>query len=430
MDSWEEMDKIAFEMTCLEIMYFGLSEEKRAPITFLQYIAFRKPSWSKEDILHGIIIADKKKKEADRWMEEQRNPMPSRSTQPCYSCKGSWEPDHKCRDQDQKHTIEARYDSDDEMSEDGVIDDDLGHSDDDSDSFTEASDSDSCIEDDVTSMLEEDYDPCTVDRQSGGPDDSTSTSAGISHGFDDLMPHQSGDTSEDSHVLAPTDDQPPMVVMTHMSSFQTSMIATPQEDISGMSDMIEEPCVRDAHHRHVDPLIQKETRDMQVVDPTLIDQHEEIESHLLETPLVEQIVEIDRFMEHLLPGSACMDEDALFSIQDDHSMCLDTAIWDPGADDSSRLSAQEDTTAHTGYSMIQRELAVEDDVQLRMGRPSGTIDSRQFNTLSSTESVVEYFSDGTSSERHEGVPQHDYDQESHHLAGQLRVSEAMIMIAT
>jgi hypothetical protein len=30
----------------------------------------------------------------------------------------------------------------------------------------------------------------------------------------------------------------------------------------------------------------------------------------------------------------------------------------------------------------------------------------------------------------EVVPQHDYDQESHHLAGQLRVSEAMIMATT
>jgi hypothetical protein len=169
---------------------------------------------------------------------------------------------------------------------------------------------------------------------------------------------------------------------------------------------------------------------MHVVDPTLTDQHEDIESHLLETPLIEQIRETGRFMEHLLPGSACMDEDALFSIQDDHNMCLDTAIWDPGADDSSELSAQKDTAAHTGYSRIQRELAVDDDVQLRMGRPSGTIDSRQFNTLSSTESVVEDFSDSTSSERHEGVPQNDYDQQSHHLAGQLRVSEAMIMAAT
>jgi hypothetical protein len=33
-------------------------------------------------------------------------------------------------------------------------------------------------------------------------------------------------------------------------------------------------------------------------------------------------------------------------------------IWDPGTDDSSRLNAQEDTTAHTEYSMIQRELVV------------------------------------------------------------------------
>jgi hypothetical protein len=72
----------------------------------------------------------------------------------------------------------------------------------------------------------------------------------------------------------------------------------------------------------------------------------------LETPLVEQLVEADRLMEHLLPGLACMDEDALFSSQDDHSTCLDTSIWDPGTDDSSRLSAQEDTAAHTRYNVI------------------------------------------------------------------------------
>jgi hypothetical protein len=62
MDSWKEMDKTAFEMTYLEITYFGLSEENRALITFPQDVAFRNPSWSKEDILHGIIIADKKRK--------------------------------------------------------------------------------------------------------------------------------------------------------------------------------------------------------------------------------------------------------------------------------------------------------------------------------------------------------------------------------
>jgi hypothetical protein len=163
------MDKIAFDMTRLEIMYSSLSEENKPLITFPQYVAFRKPSWIKWDILHGIIITDKKKKETTRWMEEQRNPTPSRNMQPCYSCKGSWEPDHRCMDQDQKNTIKAHYDIDDEMSEEGEIDDDLGQSNDDSDSCTKASDSDSCIEDDVTRTLEEEDDPCIVDRQSEGP---------------------------------------------------------------------------------------------------------------------------------------------------------------------------------------------------------------------------------------------------------------------
>jgi hypothetical protein len=76
----------------------------------------------------------------------------------------------------------------------------------------------------------------------------------------------------------------------------------------------------------------------------------------LETPLVEQMVETDRLRGHLLPGSACIGEDALFISQDDHSRCLDTSIWDPSADDSSRVSAQEDTTAHKGYSVIHREI--------------------------------------------------------------------------
>jgi hypothetical protein len=211
-------------------------------------------------------------------------------------------------------------------------------------------------------------------------------------------------------VLAPRDDELPMMVVTHMSSFQTPLIATSHEEVSGTSYMIEEPCVRDARHGHMDPQIQGETYDVQTIDLTFTHQHEEIESQILE-----QIVEIDRVMEHLLPRSPCIDEDALFIGQDDHGTCPDTSTWDPGADDSSRLSAREDTTAHTGYSRIQRELAVEDDEELRMGRPSGIVDSRQFNTLSSTERVVEDFSDGTSRERHEVVPQRDYDQESHHL---------------
>jgi hypothetical protein len=137
--------------------------------------------------------------------------------------------------------------------------------------------------------------------------------------------------------------------------------------------------------------------------------------------------EVDKWMEQLLPGSNCMDEDALFGNQDDNNMCLDTSIWDPGADDSSRLSAREDTTTHTGYSVSQGKMAYSDGMQWHIGVPSGTVDSRQFINLSSTKSFV---SDGTSSERHEGVPQHDYDQESCHLAAQLGVSEAMIRVAT
>jgi hypothetical protein len=155
----------------------------------------------------------------------------------------------------------------------------------------------------------------------------------------------------------------------------------------------------------------------------------------LETPLVEQIVDADRLMGHSLPRSACIDEDALFSIQDDHSMCLDTAIWDPGADDSSRVSAQEDTAAHTGYSVIQREIAPSDGVQWHTGVPSNIVDSGQFRTFSYAESVfgdskVDISRTDSSSEGYEVASPHDHDQESHHLAAQLRVSEDMIMVAT
>jgi hypothetical protein len=155
----------------------------------------------------------------------------------------------------------------------------------------------------------------------------------------------------------------------------------------------------------------------------------------LETPLVEQIVDVDRLMGHPLPGSACIDEDALFRSHDDHSMFLETSIWDPGADDSSRVSAQEDTAAHTGYSVIQGEIAFSDGMQWHTGVPSSRVDSGQFNTLSYAESVfggsrVDTSRTDTSSEGSEMAPQYDHDQDPHHLVAQLRVSEAMIMAAT
>jgi hypothetical protein len=436
MDSWKEVDKIAFEIPWLEIMYDSLSKETKATITFLQYAAFRNPHWSKWDILQGMIIAGEKKKEEAIWWEEHRNPTPSRSMQHCHSCKGPWELDHRCRGKDQEHIIEACHDSDDEVCEDGAIDVDSEQSDDDSDSCTETGDSDSTLEDSDDDScteasdactLEEDDEPCVADRQLDGEDGSISVSTDLAHTIDDLTPQQSGDTSEDSHMLAPRDDELPMGVVAHLSPVQTTMIATSHEEISGTIGMMDELSVRDAHHGQVDPQVQEEVQDIQGVDLTHIGQLEEMKSQLLETPLVEQVAEADRWMEHVLPGSDCIDEDALFSIQDDHSMCLDTAIWDPGVDDSSRLSAQEVTATHTGYIVSQGEMTSSDGMQWHTGVPSGTVDSRQFITLSSAESVV---SDGTSSERHEGVPQHDYDQESHHLATQLGVSEAMIRATT
>jgi hypothetical protein len=94
------------------------------------------------------------------------------------------------------------------------------------------------------------------------------------------------------------------------------------------------------------------------------------------------------------------------------------------------VSAQEDTATHTGYSMIQRELAVGDVMQSHIGGPSSIVDRDQFNASSFAENVVGDSGADTSSEGYEVAPQHDYDQESHYLTGQLRVSEDMIMAAT
>jgi hypothetical protein len=155
-----------------------------------------------------------------------------------------WEPDHRCRGKGKKHIIEVHYDSDYEVCEDAAIDAYLERADGASDFCTEASDS--C-------MLGEDSNPCTLEGQLDGQDDSTYTLAAISHSVDDLTPQQSGDTSGDSHVLAPRPDELPMRTVTHLSSVQTPMIATTYEDISGILDMMEGSCVRDAHQGHMDP---------------------------------------------------------------------------------------------------------------------------------------------------------------------------------
>jgi hypothetical protein len=151
---------------------------------------------------------------------------------------------------------------------------------------------------------------------------------------------------------------------------------------------------------------------LELVDETHIYQYEEREPPLLKISLLDQVVETDRLMGYSLPGQVYSDEDALLSGQDDHISCLDTSIWDLGADDISRVSAQEDTTAHTGYSAIQIGIAVGDGVQLHTGGLSSTMDSGQFSALSFEECVVGDSIVDTSSEGHEVKPQRDCDQES------------------
>ena len=95
-------------------------------------------------------------------------------------------------------------------------------------------------------------------------------------------------------MLAPRDDELPMGAVAHLSPVQTPMIATSHEEISGTSSMMDEPSVRDAHHGQVDPQIQEEVQDVPAIDLSHTGQHEEMESWLLETPVVEQIEEDDR----------------------------------------------------------------------------------------------------------------------------------------
>jgi hypothetical protein len=78
--------------------------------------------------------------------------------------------------------------------------------------------------------------------------------------------------------------------------------------------------------------------------------------------LFDRVAKTDSLTGPLLPGPIDIDEDALLTDRDGHSMCLDTSVWDPCADDSSRVNAQEDTTTHTGYSVIHMGVALGDGV--------------------------------------------------------------------
>jgi hypothetical protein len=218
----ESIDFCGIALSC-EKEYHALCERLGPLITIQKFISMKNPSWSEDEVTYWTNIIEEGRAQAARWREAWRNPTPIRGTQCCYSCKVPWEPDHRCRGKGKKHIIEMHYDSEDEACEDGSNEAYLGQSNDDSDSGTEASDSDSTSEDSEDDSFTEasDADPCVVDRQLYGQDDSTSVSADIPHTIDDLTPQQSGDTSEGSHVLASGDDELPMGVVTHLSPVQT-----------------------------------------------------------------------------------------------------------------------------------------------------------------------------------------------------------------
>jgi hypothetical protein len=297
-------------------------------------------------------------------------------------------------------------------------------------------------------------DSCAFEGQLDAQDDSTCPSSSPSSNVENSTLQHSGDTCEDSYVLAlrhdeirrlndlpmgvdrasrkscMEDDELPMMSEKHFSSSQSPMLATTHEDISGILDMVEEPCVGNVHKGHMDLQTQEERYGLEIVDLTHTYQYDKSESPLLEIPLMDQVVETDSLLGHLLPGSIYSDEDALLIGRDDHGTCLDTSVWDPGTDDTSRVSAQEDTVAHTGYSATQMGVAVGYGVQWHTGGLSNTVDSEQFSNLSFEECVVEDSIIDTSSERHEVAPQQRCDQGSRHLTGQLKVSEDTIMGST
>ena len=156
------------------------------------------------------------------------------------------------------------------------------------------------------------------------------------------------------------------------------MLATTHQDVSGILDMVEELCVGIVHKGHMDLRTQEERYGLELVDLTHTYHYEESESPLLEIPLMDQVVETDSLLGHLLLGSIYSDVDALLVGRDDHISYLDTSVWDPDEYDISRVSAQEDTIAHTRYSAIQMGVAVGDGVQWHTGGLSSIVDSGQW----------------------------------------------------
>jgi hypothetical protein len=155
----------------------------------------------------------------------------------------------------------------------------------------------------------------------------------------------------------------------------------------------------------MDPQTQEERHDLDTVDLTHTYQYEESESPILEILLFDQVVETDSLMGYSLPGSVYSDEDALLIGRDDHISYLDTSVWNLGVYEISRVSAHEDTNAHTRYNAIQMEVTIVDGVQWNTKGLNKTMDREQFSALSFEECVVGDSIVDISSGRHEVAPQ-------------------------
>jgi hypothetical protein len=82
-------------------------------------------------------------------------------------------------------------------------------------------------------------------------------------------------------------DELPMMSEPHFSSSQSPMLATTHENISGIRDMVEEPCVGIVHKEHMDLQTEEERYGLELVDLTHTHQYEESESPLLEFPMMD-----------------------------------------------------------------------------------------------------------------------------------------------
>jgi hypothetical protein len=129
-----------------------------------------------------------------------------------------------------------------------------------------------------------------------GQDDSACSLASLSDSVEDSTLQHSGDTCEDSDVLAPGmrscmgDIFLPMEMsVTQSLPSQTFMLDMTQEDISDILEVVEEPCVVLEHKGHMDLQTQEERHGLEPVDYMHTYQYEEGESPLLGSLLLDQL---------------------------------------------------------------------------------------------------------------------------------------------